>query len=49
MESERTALLAAVVRGPEAAAIDDALDLFALLMVTCLIVRPGVPRTGSGW
>ncbi|MFF2628686.1 hypothetical protein ACFVUN_23290 [Kitasatospora griseola] len=49
MEPERTVLLAAVVRSPEAAAIGDALDLFALLMAACLIVRPGVPRTGSGW
>ncbi|MEV7123829.1 hypothetical protein [Kitasatospora griseola] len=49
MEPERTALLTAVVRSPEAAAIGDALGLFALLMAACLIVRPGVPRAGSGW
>jgi TnpA family transposase len=36
-EPKRTALLAAVVRGLQAAAIDDALDLFALLMATRLI------------
>jgi hypothetical protein len=36
-EPKRTALVAAVVRGLEAAAIDDALDLFTLLMVTRLI------------
>ncbi|MEO7195630.1 MAG: Tn3 family transposase [Pseudonocardiaceae bacterium] len=36
-EPKRTALIAAVVRGLEAAAIDDALDLFALLMATRLI------------
>lgn len=36
-EPKRTALVAAVVRGLEAAAIDDALDLFALLMATRLI------------
>jgi hypothetical protein len=36
-EPKRTALVAAVVRGLEAAAVDDALDLFALLMATRLI------------
>lgn len=36
-EPKRTALLTAVVRSLEAAAIDDALDLFALLMATRLI------------
>jgi TnpA family transposase len=36
-EPKRTALVTAVVRGLEAAAIDDALDLFALLMATRLI------------
>ncbi|WLQ69231.1 Tn3 family transposase [Streptomyces glycanivorans] len=36
-EPRRTALLTAVVRSLEAAAIDDALDLFALLMATRLI------------
>jgi hypothetical protein len=36
-EPKRTALVAAVVRGLEAAAIGDALDLFALLMATRLI------------
>jgi hypothetical protein len=37
LEPKRTALVTAVVRGLEAAAIDDALDLFALLMATRLI------------
>ncbi|MFA7764358.1 Tn3 family transposase [Streptomyces sp. NRRL S-448] len=36
-EPKRTALMTAVVRSLEAAAIDDALDLFALLMATRLI------------
>jgi hypothetical protein len=36
-EPKRTALVTVVVRGLEAAAIDDALDLFALLMATRLI------------
>nr|WP_174505166.1 hypothetical protein [Streptacidiphilus carbonis] len=36
-EPKRTALLTAVVRSLEVAAIDDALDLFALLMATRLI------------
>ncbi|WP_331738870.1 Tn3 family transposase [Streptomyces sp. NBC_01276] len=37
VEPKRTALLTTVVRSLEAAAIDDALDLFALLMATRLI------------
>ncbi len=47
-EPKRTALVTAVVRGLEAAAIDDALDLFALLMATRLI-SPARRATERDW
>ena len=51
-DSKKTALMTAVVRSLEAAAIDDALDLFALLMATRLISHPGQglegPDRGDG-
>lgn len=48
-EPRRTATLLAMTRHLDAAAIDDALDLFALLIATKLSNPRGGPRLRNGW